>query len=132
MTIELQSLLGAAFILFALLSVQGTLAPLTHGFRWGLGPRDEARTPSVLQGRMNRIIANHMEGMAMFAPLVLVAHLAGVSTPMTQLGAELFVIARAAFAVVYAFGIPVLRSLVWGAGVAGLIMIAVEIARFGL
>lgn len=131
MTIELQSLLGAAFILFALLSVQGTLAPATHGLRWGLGPRDEARTPSVLQGRMNRIVANHMEGMAMFAPLVIVAHLSGVSTPLTQSGAALFVVSRALFAIVYAFGIPVLRSLVWGASVAGLVMIAVETARVG-
>lgn len=131
MTIELQSLLGTAFILFALLAVQGTLAPLTHGLRWGLGPRDEARAPSVLQGRMNRIIANHLEGMAMFAPLVLVAHLAGISTPMTQWGAALFVVSRALFAVVYAFGVPVLRSAIWGGSVAGLIMIAAEIARAG-
>jgi uncharacterized MAPEG superfamily protein len=131
MTIESQLLLGAAFILFALLSIQGTLAPLTHGLRWGLGPRDEARTPSVLQGRMNRIVANHLEGLAMFAPLILVAHLAGVSTPLTQSGAALFVVSRALFAVVYAFGIPVLRSLVWGASVAGLIMIAAEVVRAG-
>ena len=132
MTIELQSLLGAAFILFALLAVQGTLVPLAHGVRWGLGPRDEPRSPSVLQGRMNRIVANHLEGMAMFAPLVLVAHLAGVSTPLTQSGAALFVISRALFAVVYAFGIPVLRSLVWGVSVAGLAMIGAEVARAGV
>lgn len=131
MPVELQSLLGSALILFALLSVQGTLAPLTHGLGWGLGPRDEPRTPSVLQGRMNRIIANHLEGMAMFAPLILVAHLAGVSTPLTQLGAALFVVSRALFAVVYAFGIPVLRSLVWGASVAGLGMIGYEVLRAG-
>lgn len=132
MTIELQSLLGAVFILFALLTVQGTLVPLTHGVRWGLGPRDETRTPSVLQGRMNRIVANHLEGVAMFAPLVLVAHLAGVSTPLTQLGAELFVVSRALFVVAYAFGIPVLRSLIWGVSVAGLLMIAVGIAQAGV
>lgn len=132
MTIELQSLLGAAFILFALLAVQGTLAPLAHGLRWGLGPRDEAQTPTVLQGRITRIVANHLEGMAMFTPLIFIAHLAGVSTPMTQLGAELFVIARAAFAVVYALGIPVLRSLIWGVSVAGLLMIAAEIAQTGV
>jgi uncharacterized MAPEG superfamily protein len=132
MTIELQSLLGAIVILFVLLSVQGTLAPLTNGLRWGLGPRDEAQTPTVFQGRITRIIANHLESMAMFTPLVIIAHLAGVSTPMTQLGSELFVIARAAFAVVYAFGIPVLRSLVWGVSVLGLFMIAAEIAQAGV
>lgn len=132
MTIELQSLLGAIVILFALLAVQGTLAPLTHGLRWGLGSRDEARTPTVLQGRMTRIIANHLEGMAMFTPLVFIAHLTGVSTPMTQLGAELFVVARAAFAVVYACGIPVWRSLIWGVSVAGLFMIAAGIAQAGV
>lgn len=78
---------------------------------------------------MNRIVANHLEDMALFAPLVLVADLADISTPLTQLGAGLFVVGRAAFSVIYALGVPVLRSVAWGVGVAGLLLIATEIAR---
>lgn len=123
MTIELQALLGVTAMLLIILFIQGGLVPATHGFKWGLGPRDEPRDPSILQGRMSRIVANHLEGMAMFVPLILIAHLAGVSTGLTQAGALIYAGARAAFAIFYFAGIPVLRSAAWGASIIGLLMI---------
>jgi len=131
MSIELQSLFGVAAILLVLLFLQGGLQPLTHGFKWGLGPRDEPRDASVLQGRVSRIIDNHLEGMAMFAPLVLIAHLAEISTPLAEAGAVIYVGARAAFAVIYFMGVPVLRSLAWGVSLAGLLTIGYELVRVG-
>ena len=128
MSVELQSLFAVVFILFILLFVQGGLVPATHGFKWGLGPRDEPRAPSVLQGRMSRIVANHLEGMAMFAPLVLIVELAALSSPLTAAGAVTFAAARAAFAVIYVLGVPVLRSIAWGVALIGLGMMAVAIA----
>ena len=132
MTIELQALLAVTAILFVLLVIQGALVPVTHGFGWGLGPRDEPRSPSVMQGRASRIVANHLEGMALFVPLVVVAAAAGVSTPLTQTGALVFAAARAAFAVIYFFGVPVLRSAAWGVSVLGLAMIAFDLVRAGV
>ncbi|NOX84022.1 MAG: hypothetical protein GXP06_13770 [Alphaproteobacteria bacterium] len=131
MSIELQALFGVVVILLVLLSVQGGLVPATHGLKWGLGPRDEPRDPSVLQGRMARIIANHLEGMALFVPLVLIAHLIGLSTPLTQWGAILFVGGRVAFSVVYFLGIPVLRSAMWGVATTGTLMVGFELVRVG-
>jgi uncharacterized MAPEG superfamily protein len=131
MLIELQALFGSVVILLVLLSIQGGLVPTIHGFKWGLGPRDVPRDPSVLQGRVNRIVANHMEGMAMFAPLVLIAHLISLSTPLTQWGAILFVAGRVAFSVVYFLGIPVLRSAMWGVATTGTLMIGFELLRIG-
>jgi len=131
MSIELQALFGAAVIMLALVLVQGALIPATYGFKWGLGPRDEPREPTALLGRMKRIVANHVEAMAVFVPLILIAYFAEISTPLTQWGAILFVAARAAFAVIYAMGIPVLRSAAWGAGLIGLLMIGFELLRSG-
>lgn len=131
MSIEIQALVGVVVILLVLLSVQGCLVPINHGFKWGLGPRDEAKTPSIMQGRMRRIVANHMEGMAMFAPLVLVAHLGGISSPLTQWGAGLFVVGRAGFAIVYAMGLPVWRSAIWALAMIGLLLIGFEVIRSG-
>ena len=128
MTIELQALFAAAVITLLLVFLQGGLQPAVHGFKWGLGPRDEPRDPTILQGRLSRILANHLEGMAMFVPLILIAQLGGISTPLTQLGAIVFVAGRAAFAVIYMLGIPVARSAAWGVALAGLLMIGFAVA----
>ncbi len=131
MSIEFQALFGVTALLLALLCVQGGLVPATHGFKWGLGPRDEPRDPSVLQGRLSRIVANHLEGMAMFVPLILIAHLSDISTSLTQAGALVFLAGRAAFAVIYFIGIPVLRSASWTVAMVGLFMIGFELIKAG-
>lgn len=127
MTIELQALVWVALTLLVLLSIQGALVPINQGFAWGLGARDEPRDMTAFQGRLRRIVANHIEGTVIFASLVLVAHLAGVSTGLTQAGAILFAVSRVLFAAVYMAGVPVLRSLIWGASATGVVLIAVEI-----
>jgi len=128
MSFELQMLLVSVAILFVLLAVQGTLVPLTQGFAWGLGPRDAPRDRSVLQGRAARTVANQIEAMGLFVPLVVVVELAGASNSLTAAGAALFVAARAAFALFYLAGVPVLRSLSWGTAVVGLAMMAVPLS----
>ena len=127
MTVELQALFWTAVVLFFSVGFQGMLTPLNQGFGWGLGARDETRDFSVLQGRMRRVIANHIEGIMIFVPLIVVAHLAGVSTGMTQTGAVLFVLSRIAYTVVYALGLPYVRTVIWTVGTVGLIMIAVDV-----
>ena len=131
MSVELQALFGVATIMLALVLFQGALIPATYGFKWGLGPRDEPREPTALIGRTKRIVANHVEGMAMFVPLILIAHFSGISTPLTQWGAIVFVAGRAAFAVIYMLGVPVLRSAAWGVAFTGLLMIGFELIRSG-
>ncbi len=129
MSFELQSVVYVVMLLFALLVFQGGLVPLTHGFKWGLGSRDEPQLPSAMQGRAARTIANQLEGMAIYVPLLLVAHLAGVSTQLTVLGAGLFLGGRVAFALCYLLGVPVLRSLSWGVSVIGIVLILIELFK---
>ena len=129
MTVELQTVLGSVGLLLVILALQGGLTPIIHGLKWGMGPRDEPRDPSIILGRINRIVANHMEGMMMFVPLILVAHLAGISTPLTVIGAQIFLLGRVAFAVIYSFGVPVLRSASWGIAMAGLFMVAFDVIK---
>jgi uncharacterized MAPEG superfamily protein len=131
MPIELQALFGAAAILVVLVSIEGAIIPLTHGFKWGLGPRDEIRAPTAILGRLKRIIANHLEALAIFAPLILIANLITISTPLTVWGAILFVAARAAFVAVYMIGVPVLRTAVWSVGFTGTLMVGFEVFKAG-
>ena len=131
MAFELKALLIAALILVLPILVQAVTTVLTQGIAWGLGTRDNAFDRSVLNGRATRAIANHLEAMAFFTPIVLVAYLAEVSTPFTQLGAALFAGGRLAFAVFYLLGVPVARTLVWTASTVGTFMIAWEVVNHG-
>jgi uncharacterized MAPEG superfamily protein len=62
--------------------------------------------------------------LAVFAPLVLVAALIGVSTPATVGAAKLYLGARLAHYVVYAAGIPVVRTLAFVVGVGATLVFA--------
>jgi uncharacterized MAPEG superfamily protein len=59
---------------------------------------------------------NATENLVIFAPLVLVAQALGISTPATALACVLYFWARLAHFVIYAAGIPVLRTLSFVAG----------------
>jgi uncharacterized MAPEG superfamily protein len=78
-------------------------------------------------GRAQRAYRNMAESLLPFAALVLVAHAAGVSNATTVMGAKLFVYARLAYAIVYIAGIPWLRTVVWTAGFAGILMILAQL-----
>jgi len=123
MSVELQVVTGTVLILFALLMMQGTLVPLNQGFGWGLGSRDSKQEYTALQGRTTRTIANHMEGMMMFVPLVLIVELAGLSSTLTVWGAWIYLIGRLAFAPLYLMGISFLRSLAWGVALTGTLLV---------
>jgi uncharacterized MAPEG superfamily protein len=61
-----------------------------------------------------------LESLVLFAALVLTAQAAGVSNAITVLGAELFLWARVAYAVLYCAGVPIARTAAWAVAMAGL------------
>ena len=95
-----------------------------------LGPRDNLAPYSPGLGRAKRATANMIEAMCMFLPLVLVAVLSERTNQWTELGCMIFFFARLAFAPLYWFGVPVVRTLAYFAGVAGLIMIFLQVLPF--
>lgn len=80
--------------------------------------------------RARRAHANAVENLAVFAPLVTVAALIGVSTPTTVLAAKVYLWARVAHYIVYAAGIPVVRTLAFCVGFAATLAIAGAILGF--
>lgn len=78
-------------------------------------------------GRAARAHRNMLENLVLFAALVIVAVLADKTNGTTLLGAQLFLWARVAYAVVYVAGIPWLRTAIWGVSVAGLVMIFLQL-----
>jgi len=70
--------------------------------------------PKPLAAWAQRLKAAHynaVENLVVFAVLVLVAHLAGVSNDITVMAVKVYVCARILHAIVYAAGIPWLRTI---------------------
>ena len=102
-----------------------------YGYKWTAGNREEEMPPlKGIVGRVDRGVMNFLESFAFFAAAVLVAHVGGVHTPLTVLGAQMYFWGRVAYAIIYAIGIPVARSLAWNVATVGILLIVA--ACFGL
>lgn len=124
MTIDLWMLLAAVALDWVLIVGAATPTILADP-RWALGNRDVAHPPPEgWRSRLDRTSKNMDENLPLFAALVLVAHVAGASNATSALGAQVFVAARVAHALVYVVGIPYLRTLVWVVSIVGMFMVA--------
>lgn len=84
-------------------------------------------SPAPLAPWADRIKAAHgnaVENLVVFAVLVIAAQLADVSTPATAMAAMIYFWARVAHVVVYALGLPWLRTLAFVAGFAAQLVFA--------
>ena len=79
-------------------------------------------------GRAQRAHRNMLESLLPFAAIVLVADAAGVSNDYTVLGTQLFLYGRIAYAAVYVAGIAWLRTVVWAAALAGMLLVLAQLA----
>ena len=127
MKLELTLLVCAVGLAFVQLVVAVLAAMAQVGLPTLLGNREEMPALSGLAGRAERAYKNMFESLLLFAALVLVAAVAGKTNAQTALGAQIFVWARLAFAVIYVVGIPVARTAAWAVAIIGLIMIALQL-----
>ena len=80
--------------------------------------------PEGIAGRASRAHRNMLENLPLFASLVLIVHVAGLNSDTSILGAQIFVIARLAFAIIYIIGIPWIRTAAFLISVVGLVMVS--------
>jgi uncharacterized MAPEG superfamily protein len=78
---------------------------------------------SPVAERLRRAQDNLYETLPLFIAAVLIAHAAGKENAQTLLGAQIYLVGRVVYVPLYAFGVRQVRSLVWLASTAGLIMI---------
>ena len=123
MTFDLQMLVWSAALalvqmLVAAMGAQGQLGlPMLAGNREGMPPL------TGWAGRAQRAHLNMLESLAVFAIVVLVAHVTGRANETTAMGAALFFWARLAYAVIYVAGVPWLRTAAWAVALAGILAI---------
>ena len=130
MTVELSYLVASIAIFFVMIMTQGLLSDINHGVKYALGARDDSVDKTLIEQRAQRANQNMIEGLIMFIPLVLVAVITERTNGMTALGAAMFFWGRLAYAPLYWFGVPWLRSGAWFIGIIGLILIFLQILPF--
>ena len=123
MSVELQMLVWSTGLLIVLVLIQTLAGVQGAGLMPLAGPRDDLPPPKKFHSRMLRVVDNHREGLLMFAPLVIVAAITQISNQWTVLGAQLFFYSRVVHALLYIFGVPLVRPLAWTVGLVGTLMI---------
>ena len=109
----------------AVVAVQGAMMQV--GLATLMGNREGIPEIRGWGGRAARAHRNMLENLVLFAALVLAAVIAGKTNDMTLLGAQIFLYARIAYAVVYIAGLPWIRTAVWAVSIVGLVMIFLQL-----
>ncbi|MEZ6024092.1 MAG: MAPEG family protein [Hyphomonadaceae bacterium] len=130
MTVELTYLAYSIALFFVIVLVQGYSGIANNGGLAMANNRDNLKPATTFQARMKRLTDNYRENLWFFAPLVLIAAVADISNQWTVLGVQIFFWSRLAHAIWYAAGWPVVRPLLWLAGVIACILIF--LALFGV
>jgi uncharacterized MAPEG superfamily protein len=129
MTIELRMLAWSVVLGLVQIVLSSHAASFQRGYRWTAGARDEV-APSLtgVAGRLERALRNFLETFPLFAAAVLIAHAAGRHSWMTIWGSQLYVWARVLYVPLYAFGVPLIRSLLWNVATVGIVLVLLGLA----
>ena len=90
-------------------------------------PNDTPQSPWAM--RLYFAHTNAVENLVIFAPLVLILDLLNISTAVTVLACAIFFWARLAHAILYALGVPVLRTLAFTVGFICQVVLVLAIFR---
>jgi uncharacterized MAPEG superfamily protein len=124
MTTELRMLAFSIVLGFVHIILASHAKSRVYGYRWSAGPRDQAMPPLAgVAGRLERALQNFGETFPLFAAAVLLAQVADRHNAFTVWGAQLYFWARVAYLPLYAFGVPLVRSLAWNVAAAGVFLV---------
>lgn len=125
MTFELTMLAWTLVLAFVQILLFDFARTKQYGMAWNTGPRDEEMPPlSAGANRLKRAQDNLYETLPLFIGFVLIAHLAGKNSDLTHWGTLIYLTGRVVYVPLYAFGVRMVRSLVWIVSLIGLIMVA--------
>lgn len=123
MAFELQMVAAGALIGLVNILWLVFLTVPKFGMKWAMGSREDAVAMDGMIGRVQRSLTNFGETYPIFVGAVVVAYLGGRLGELSSYGALAYVVGRALYLPIYAFGVPVLRTVVWMAGLVGILAI---------
>ena len=99
-------------------------ASRVRGYAWSASARDTVVPPlEGVAGRLARGVTNYGETFPFFLAAVVLVHQTGRAGAATDVGAALYFWARVAYAILYALGVPLVRSLAWNVAIVGIAII---------
>ena len=121
MPTEIRILAFGALLLLVHIFAAVHLKTRQYGAKWNMGPRDEAVAPlSPIAGRLARAQANFLETFPIAIIALLGVVIANRTSSSTALGGWIWLGARIAYLPLYAFGVPVIRTLAFAVSLVGL------------
>jgi uncharacterized MAPEG superfamily protein len=99
-------------------------ASRVRGYAWSASARDTVLSPlEGVAGRLARAVTNYGETFPFFVAAVLLAHQTRRVGATVDVGAALYFWARVAYVILYALGVPIVRSLAWNTAILGIAMV---------
>lgn len=130
MTPELTILSWTLVLALVQIFVPAALRNKETGSAYNVGPRDEPGPPvGIVTGRLQRAHRNLLETLPVFIAAVLIAHVANRDGQLTIWGAWLYFLARIVYVPLYAFGVPIARSLAFQVSLVGLTLLLIAILK---
>lgn len=124
MSIELQYLIFAIFLVLIQMVLQSVAGFVANGLMGAAGSRDDEVLTSGVGGRFERAYYNMLETFPVFVALVLIIQLTESWTTTSALAVQIYFWARVAYIPLYVIGIPFLRTIAWLISMAGVLMLA--------
>ena len=100
-------------------------ASLQRGYRMTATAREALPPLTGVAGRLERALRNFGETFPLFLAAVWLAVTLGHCEGTTVVGCRMYFWARIAYLALYAFGVPLIRSLVWNVATLGIVVILV-------
>ncbi len=124
MPVELKIAAFGAVLLLVHILVAGNARTKQYGRHWNVGARDEEQPPlNPVAGRLARAQANFQETFPIAVVALLGVVIAGQTSPITAIGGWIWLAARTIYLPIYAMGVPVVRTVVFGISIGGLGMV---------
>lgn len=123
LTVLMTALFWVPYILDRL-AVRGIVPALSDTKPEGGGPH------SLWAQRAIKAHANAVENLAILVPVVLTAHVLGISTPATKAAVMIYFFARLVHFLVYTLGVPVARTLAFAVGWGAQMVIIASILKW--
>ena len=124
---ELVVLTWGCILAFVHIIVAAQAKTRQYGSKWNMGARDEELAPlNPVAGRLVRAQANFFETFPIFIAAVILALSTRTSVEpdrMAVIGGWLWLGGRVAYLPLYAFGVPVVRTLAWMVSVVGIVLL---------
>ncbi len=124
MSVEIQMLAWATMLGLVGILLAAALATRQRGLSWNLSNREgPAQVLTGAAARAQRASANFLETFPLFVAVALAVVVTQHATQRTALGAQVYVLARAAYLPVYLLGIPYVRTLVYAVSLWGMLQL---------